>query len=331
MARLTRREVIRKATLGASGLAFGSAALADTAKASSGIDFPPLAICVDRTVHEAYPGAGFGCASIDGGSCDFDGTTCNPERVRTREVPGCNYPIGTTKVTLTVVDSIRQTDTCTADVTVLPLPPVVKLNPSKTVVDEGDIGSIGTENTIYSGNTDRLNWDWTQTKGPDATILAAGWAMSFRAPNVAEPTEITFKATATDELGQKGTGSITITIRPVIIPVDIDIQPDDDVNTIPNGGKIPVALFGSEDFNPTSDVITSSLRFGSEATVSNGGGSAPSKTTVADVNDDGIDDLLIVFPVEGTGFEPGDTVGKLTGLTPEDYDIVGTDSVSVAT
>jgi hypothetical protein len=113
----------------------------------------------------------------------------------------------------------------------------------------------------------------------------------------------------------------------------INVQPDDRENVIPASDRatVPVVMYGNANFDPTTDVVVSSVRFGEDETVRNGGGVTPVKSEVIDYGDNGVKDLLLFFPVEGTGFEPGDTTarvhGQQTSGTPMFW---GDDGVSVA-
>jgi hypothetical protein len=103
------------------------------------------------------------------------------------------------------------------------------------------------------------------------------------------------------------------------LPVGIDVQPGDDANEIPPAtqASVPVAILGTDEFDPTTAVDVSTLRFGAGETVLAGGGSTAFATDVGDVNGDGIDDPVVAFRVARTGSERGDTDTRLEGGTTD--------------
>jgi lysophospholipase L1-like esterase len=124
--------------------------------------------------------------------------------------------------------------------------------------------------------------------------------------------------------------------------VDIDIIPDSDPNTWPcqnTEEDLPVALLSTEDFDATN-VDADSVRFGKAGTEASEvhrdeGGKAARH--VADVNDDGRDDLVFHFRFGDTGFSCNDipegqeAVGlraKLTGEA-EGKPLVGEDTLQL--
>lgn len=107
------------------------------------------------------------------------------------------------------------------------------------------------------------------------------------------------------------------------IEVDVDIKPGSDKNPVntKSKGVIPVAILGSDDFD-VADVDVESLAFGPD-------GAAPAHSGhIEDVNDDGIGDLVLHFPIQDTCIASNDTEACLTGTAGDD-DIEGCDTVSV--
>ncbi len=89
---------------------------------------PPIALCQDVTV--SADGECLGCASVDDGSYDPDG-----DAITVTEAPGCDYGLGTTTVTLTVVDPYGESDTCQGTVTVVDdTPPAIVCNAPDTII-----------------------------------------------------------------------------------------------------------------------------------------------------------------------------------------------------
>ena len=99
-----------------------------------------------------------------------------------------------------------------------------------------------------------------------------------------------------------GVSSIVFVPDPVI-PVQIDVKPDDDQNAINPGSKgvIPVAIFSTDDFDATSiDPATIELAGAGVAVV----GKGKSLFHEVDVNDDGLVDLLCQVETESLTLEP---------------------------
>ena len=110
-------------------------------------------------------------------------------------------------------------------------------------------------------------------------------------------------------------------------PVAINIKPRDPNNKInlKIPGLVAVALLSNSAFSAGS-IDTTSLRFGRT-------GDEPSLAScnrkLSDVNVDGFPDLLCRFYVQMTGFQAGDTVGVLQGVTKQGATIRGKDSVLI--
>ncbi len=145
---------------------------------------------------------------------------------------------------------------------------------------------------------------------------------------------VSFTITA-DAGGTTVEGTRTVPVRGVgPIEIEIDIKPDDEQNTVNprSKGVISVAILHTEDFDPTTDVDVNSLRFGAtdDVTLDNNEGARPAHGGhIEDVDGDGDDDLLLHFPIEDTGFDSEDEEGRLVGLTTDENDISGTDSVEM--
>ncbi len=112
----------------------------------------------------------------------------------------------------------------------------------------------------------------------------------------------------------------------------IDIKPGSEDNSInPNSrGVVPVAVLQTDDFDPTSEDVR--YRFGAPDVVGEGGGARPAHGGhIEDVNGDGLDDLVLQFPTEETGFDGDESEGRLEWERTEDghHGQSGTDSVSI--
>jgi hypothetical protein len=106
----------------------------------------------------------------------------------------------------------------------------------------------------------------------------------------------------------------------------IDIKPGSDPSSFGanSNGKIPVAVFGSANFD-VSNIDDSTVRFGDKPNE----GAAPSDNVgLEDKNDDGYMDKVYHFPFQQTNLDPGDTIGYLSGkINGENF--VGSDKVNI--
>jgi len=117
-----------------------------------------------------------------------------------------------------------------------------------------------------------------------------------------------------------------------LVPVDIDIKPGDDTNTINNDGHgvIPVAILGSADFDVTQiDVATVALAGMAVRAV---GKADKYLASIEDVDADGIDDLVVKIEDTDGAFTEGTAEATLTGNLLEAYGgtpFQGTDSITI--
>ena len=105
------------------------------------------------------------------------------------------------------------------------------------------------------------------------------------------------------------------------ILVNIDIKPGSFPNAINPGsdGVIPVAILTTGSFDATTVNAT---------TVTFGPNLAPAvKSSIQDVNGDGIPDMVLQFTTQNTGIACGQTSATLTGLTNAGVPIQGSDSI----
>ena len=108
-----------------------------------------------------------------------------------------------------------------------------------------------------------------------------------------------------------------------IISVDVDIKPGSDVNPVntKSKGVIPVAILSTADFD-VADIDVTSVTFGPDgATESHG------KAHIEDVNDDGLDDLVLHFKTQDSGIVKGDTEACVVGTTIYGTAIEGCDII----
>ena len=112
------------------------------------------------------------------------------------------------------------------------------------------------------------------------------------------------------------------------LPIDIDIKPGGDPNSInpKSKGKIPLAILSTMDFSAPDEVAIDTLTFGRRGDEES---LAFCNTSPEDVNDDGLDDLVCHFYTQKTGFQWGDEEGFLRGQTLDGAPIEGSDSVRI--
>jgi hypothetical protein len=130
----------------------------------------------------------------------------------------------------------------------------------------------------------------------------------------------------TDGVGQSHfpPASAFIAVEPPTIPVEVDIKPGSDPNSINplSRGVIPVAILGTDTFD-VADVDVTTLAFGPDgAPLAHRNG-----PHVKDANHDGIDDLLAHFLTEEAGIALGDEEACATGETLDGTPFEGCDSV----
>jgi hypothetical protein len=109
----------------------------------------------------------------------------------------------------------------------------------------------------------------------------------------------------------------------VISKVEIDIKPGSDPNSINpfSRGVVPVAIFGSEDFD-VADIDVTRLTVGIDDALP-----AIVGRRHRDVNADGFPDLLSYFRIAETGIEIGDTEACLNGETLDGTPFSGCDTI----
>jgi hypothetical protein len=127
----------------------------------------------------------------------------------------------------------------------------------------------------------------------------------------------------------RGGGTDGFVTRLVLfISVSIDIKPGSFPNSINlgSGGSVPVAIFSTTTFDATTvDPMSAKL---ASATVRLKGQGTP-MASFADVNDDGLLDLVVHVSTEALQLSGTDTEALLEGQTFSGVPVKGTDSVRV--
>lgn len=114
--------------------------------------------------------------------------------------------------------------------------------------------------------------------------------------------------------------------------LSIHVKPYSDENTIAGRGHgfVPVAVLQTDEFDPTSEPVR--YRFGAADVVSDGGGARPFHDGYpVDVDGDGREDLLLLFPLHGAGFDSDVNQARIEWERDEsgEHGLSGTDSVTV--
>ena len=119
-----------------------------------------------------------------------------------------------------------------------------------------------------------------------------------------------------------------IVIASPVISISIDIHPGSDPNPVnpKSRGTIPVAILSSSTFDAFASVDKTSLTFGRTG---NENSLAFCNGSPSNVNGDAFTDLMCHFDTQKTGFQSGDTTGKLKGKTVSGTPIEGSDSVRI--
>jgi hypothetical protein len=95
-----------------------------------------------------------------------------------------------------------------------------------------------------------------------------------------------------------------------------------------NQEPVVVAILGSAEFDVTQ-LDVESLAFGPDGAAPIAGSPEDPFPSVEDVNEDGFDDLVVLFEAAETGIALGDTEVCVTGETAEGVSLAECDSVEV--
>ncbi len=118
-------------------------------------------------------------------------------------------------------------------------------------------------------------------------------------------------------------GGIGDAVVAKIVPLDIDIKPQTDLNTVnpSSHGVLAVAILTTDTF-AAQTVSPITVRFGPD-----GASIAHSLGHLTDVDNDGDLDLLLHFPTQDTGIQCGDTEASLSGQTFDGGPFQASDSI----
>ena len=110
--------------------------------------------------------------------------------------------------------------------------------------------------------------------------------------------------------------------------VNIDIRPGSDVNPVnlKSKGVLPVAIFGSKEFDVSNiDPLSISLA-GARVQVK---GKGTPMTSLGDINNDGLQDLIVHIDTEALQLSRGDTKATLRAMTMDGGFVIGSDPVRI--
>jgi len=159
--------------------------------------------------------------------------------------------------------------------------------------------------------------DAVQLSASEGTVTNNGngtWSWSLTGSANFDTRTVTI--TANDNHG--GVGQVAFNLVPRL---SIDIKPKTPRNVIDlrSEGKVPVAILAGSGFNPLVEVERTSLRFGrsgDEDSLLRVGDGTKAACSGADVNGDGLGDLVCDFQVALTGFYCGESTGILKAVLP---------------
>ena len=131
----------------------------------------------------------------------------------------------THEFTLTVTDSLGETNTDTVTVTVTPSArPVANAGPDQTVISEAPVTLDGRASTAASGRT-IASYFWERTSGSGGSVTLSSTSevqptfMADTLSSGAAGVTHEFTLTVTDSLGETNTDTVTVTVTPSVRPV----------------------------------------------------------------------------------------------------------------
>jgi hypothetical protein len=211
-----------------------------------------------------------------------------------------------------------------ATIQALNLPPIVSAGPDQNILS-GDAAVL--DITFSDAGTEDDPWTYSIRWGDSST--GEGTTDSQADPLTAQhtfltPAEYGVEVCITDKDGGIGCDSAAVIVAPR--QVDIDIKPGGEPNCINNNGhgSIPVAILSDADFDATAiDAATVFL----DGQPVRGNKKGKLQAHVADVDGDGLDDLMVqIQDIAGT-YGEGDTYGTLVARTMSGIAIEGTDTI----
>ena len=203
-------------------------------------------------------------------------------------------------VTVEVTDDDGGVGTDDVEVTVLNVPPDVDAGPDATVTSGETYGFSG---SFSDPGLEDDPWGWVINWG-DGTPNAVGstddqFAAIIASHQVCAAGDYTVTLTVTDKDGGAGSDDLTLTVPH--FAVSIEIEPGENANPVNlrRGGVLPVAILSTPTFDAL-DVDPATVVLGDEADPDTPVAQRNNGTyqmSAEDVNDDGLTDLVLMFPI----------------------------------
>ena len=137
-----------------------------------------------------------------------------------------------------------------------PVAPEADAGGDRSVMRGSDVTVDGTASSDSDGSI--VSFAWTQTAGPTVTLTNADQTqLSFTAPNLADPTDLEFELTVTNNDGLSASDSVTITVVPQTFSISVaaSTDTDSDVND-------PIAAYQPNDSPATAQSISNPVTLG---------------------------------------------------------------------
>lgn len=224
-------------------------------------------------------------------------------------------PAESQTVTITATDALDAEAEIDFELVVLNVPPDVDAGPDASITSNDTFdfsGSFSDPGVIDSPWDWQIDWgDGTQDSGS-----ALDQALPIDASHqFCTAQDYTVSLSVTDKDGDTGVDPMTLTVEH--FPVDIEIKPTDNPNSVNPGSKgmLPVAVLSSASFDATQ-IDPATLLLGDETdpdtpvAVRNNG---TFYASIEDVNNDGLPDLMLHFRVPEL-VANGDLTGASTSL-----------------
>lgn len=164
-----------------------------------------------------------------------------------------------------------------------PVTPVADAGGDRAAMRGSEVTLDGTASSDSDGTI--VSFAWAQTAGPMVTLTNADQAqVSFTAPDLADPTDLEFELTVTDNDGLSASDSVTITVVPQtfsisgVISVAASTAVDSDVND-------PEAPFQSNNTPATAQPISNPVTLGGYVNQPGAGDAGRSQAFPGDISD----------------------------------------------
>jgi hypothetical protein len=221
-----------------------------------------------------------------------------------------------------VMDPYGFAHTAIAEVTVLNVAPTVDAGLDTNIISGETyfVNATFTDPGILDTHSATIDFGTSSGAEPGVVGQGAGFGTVSGSHQYLVPGLYKVEVCVTDDEGDQGCSTLTLTIDPY--PVVIDIKPGGTSNPInlKSKGKVPVAVITTEDFDATIvDPIT--VLFA---------GASPTKWSWEDIDRDGDLDLMLHFKTQELSELDGDsTQATLTAETLYGVTVEGSDTVKI--